>query len=482
MGAHHHRAPKAFDVKGSSSAGGRALQFTRHGPVIHVDLEPAARIRRAHGLERARQRSLPGQPGLSGLCTSVAGVRSASLEHWSVPANNHVVADAQGRDRPGSPRARRRYAMAWDGLLPVPGDGRYEWRGFHPARRCCPTAMRSRSQGFRLQRQRNEPAARCSARVGSGLRMGRGVSRARASVTPWPSLPGPHASTDAQAACRTITLSLPATAPVRTAATDSRDLTATTRDAAQRSGPVARLGPPVAAGQRGGVAVRDLVDALSCAPPRSTPQRRRRRSGSLLGPGDLETVLRRLEQTDEHDAVTRDVRLLSHTGRRGAALQGALGAAMSRQWRWDSAAPWIFPACAVGIGSSGRRQAGARGRRRTGADRRLRCATVMNTQYRLSDGQGDGGCELSHGAGCGCLGRSASSSMHPASRACPAMRTTATMRSRAGVVAGGDYFPAAVLRCRRRCRTHGDTDAPDTGGSPRTATTEAETAPSSCTP
>ncbi len=34
---------------------------------------------------------------------------------------------------PGSSPASRRGGRNWDGLLPVPGDGRYEWDGFHEA-------------------------------------------------------------------------------------------------------------------------------------------------------------------------------------------------------------------------------------------------------------------------------------------------------------------------------------------------------------
>src|SRR5690606_14279053 len=55
-----------------------------------------------------------------------------ALREWRGPGENHVYADVTGQigwqaagwvpRRPG-----------WDGLLPVPGDGRYEWDGFHTA-------------------------------------------------------------------------------------------------------------------------------------------------------------------------------------------------------------------------------------------------------------------------------------------------------------------------------------------------------------
>jgi penicillin amidase len=54
----------------------------------------------------------------------------AALEHWSVPSVNQVYADTSGQIAWfAATKAPRR--PNWDGLLPVPGDGRYEWNGFH---------------------------------------------------------------------------------------------------------------------------------------------------------------------------------------------------------------------------------------------------------------------------------------------------------------------------------------------------------------
>ncbi|RVU20302.1 penicillin acylase family protein [Methylobacterium oryzihabitans] len=107
-----------------------SLAFTRHGPVIHAD--PAAR--RAFAL-----RTVWSEPGTSAYLASLAylDARSpeafgAALRHWSAPSVNQVYADADGRIAwfvaglaPRRPN--------WDGLMPVPGDGRYEWDGFHAA-------------------------------------------------------------------------------------------------------------------------------------------------------------------------------------------------------------------------------------------------------------------------------------------------------------------------------------------------------------
>ncbi len=106
------------------------LAFTRHGPLIHVD---AAR-RRAFAV-----RSTWFEPGTAVYAGSLGYLRArtgaefvAALDGWGSPGENHVYADVDGSigwkaaglvpRRPG-----------WDGLLPVPGDGRYEWDGFYRA-------------------------------------------------------------------------------------------------------------------------------------------------------------------------------------------------------------------------------------------------------------------------------------------------------------------------------------------------------------
>lgn len=103
------------------------LWFTRHGPVLHID--PATR--RAYAL-----RTVWTEPGTSAYLNSLAFLDSRSLDdqmaalrHWGVPATNQVFADVHGNVAwlPSGKIPRRRN---WDGLLPVPGDGRYEWDGF----------------------------------------------------------------------------------------------------------------------------------------------------------------------------------------------------------------------------------------------------------------------------------------------------------------------------------------------------------------
>ena len=54
-----------------------------------------------------------------------------AMLHWGAPTENQVYADVKGNIGwvPGGLAPIR---PNWDGLMPVPGDGRYEWAGFWP--------------------------------------------------------------------------------------------------------------------------------------------------------------------------------------------------------------------------------------------------------------------------------------------------------------------------------------------------------------
>jgi penicillin amidase len=103
------------------------LWFTRHGPVI--DERPdrnAAFAVRAAWLE-------PGMaPYLGSMDYMNAGGPDAfvaAMRRWGAPGENQVYAAPDGTIgwRPAGRTPRR---PNWDGTLPVPGDGRYEWDGF----------------------------------------------------------------------------------------------------------------------------------------------------------------------------------------------------------------------------------------------------------------------------------------------------------------------------------------------------------------
>jgi penicillin amidase len=104
-------------------------RFTRHGPVVFED--PATRTAYA---VRAAWMEVGGAPYLASLRMSQARtweefVIACSYSH--IPAENMVWADRNGTigwQAVGITPIRR----AWDGLVPVPGDGRYEWEGYLP--------------------------------------------------------------------------------------------------------------------------------------------------------------------------------------------------------------------------------------------------------------------------------------------------------------------------------------------------------------
>ena len=103
------------------------LKFSRHGPVFYEDLEN----RRAYAV-----RSVVQEPGSAAYKGSFQLAQAGSCAdffdramHWLVPTHSLICGDVDGNialqvtgltpDRDG-----------WNGRLPVPGTGEYEWRGF----------------------------------------------------------------------------------------------------------------------------------------------------------------------------------------------------------------------------------------------------------------------------------------------------------------------------------------------------------------
>jgi penicillin G amidase len=107
------------------------LRFTRHGPVAHWD----AQTHRAYAF-----RSVWQEPGSAAYMASLRYIKARNvsqylqaLAHWGAPSTNHVVADIHG-DIAWQVAGKIPIRPTWDGLLPVPGDGRHEWAGFTDAR------------------------------------------------------------------------------------------------------------------------------------------------------------------------------------------------------------------------------------------------------------------------------------------------------------------------------------------------------------
>ena len=103
------------------------LKFSRHGPVFYEDLEN----RRAYAV-----RSVVQEPGTAAYKGSFQLAQADGCDdffdramHWLVPTHSLICGDVEGNialqvtgltpDRDG-----------WNGRLPVPGTGEYEWRGF----------------------------------------------------------------------------------------------------------------------------------------------------------------------------------------------------------------------------------------------------------------------------------------------------------------------------------------------------------------
>lgn len=105
------------------------LRFTRHGPVLYED--PANRV--AYAL-RAGWLDVGAAPYLASLRMDQARTweefRDAS-RYSHLPGENMVWADTSGRigwQAVGVAPLR----TGWSGLVPVPGDGRFEWEGYLP--------------------------------------------------------------------------------------------------------------------------------------------------------------------------------------------------------------------------------------------------------------------------------------------------------------------------------------------------------------
>ncbi len=115
-------------VKGAAPVSAE-LVFTRHGPVIYED----AAKHRAYAV-----RTCWLEPGMSPYFGSISYMRATNFAefkhamlHWGAPTENQIYADVSGNVG-WAPGGLAPIRPNWDGLMPVPGDGRYEWAGFWP--------------------------------------------------------------------------------------------------------------------------------------------------------------------------------------------------------------------------------------------------------------------------------------------------------------------------------------------------------------
>jgi len=144
---------QVIDVKGE---GPRevTLKFTRHGPVLKSD--PAKN--RAFAM-----RSVWFEPGIAGYFGSSRLTHAknwddfkAASNAWGAPPLNLVYADTKGNIG-WAASGRTPVRKNWDGLMPVPGDGRYEWNGFF-AKDLLPSVFNPEQGFFATANEYNLPA------------------------------------------------------------------------------------------------------------------------------------------------------------------------------------------------------------------------------------------------------------------------------------------------------------------------------------
>lgn len=141
------------DVRGRA-ASMVELRFTRHGPVIYQN----AGKRLALAVRTAWD-----APGMAPYFGSIDYMKAQdftqfrrAMRRWGAPTENQVYADTAGNIgwvtgglAPVRPN--------WDGLLPVPGDGRYEWQGFLDGAQL-PYAFNPKQGWFASANEMNLPA------------------------------------------------------------------------------------------------------------------------------------------------------------------------------------------------------------------------------------------------------------------------------------------------------------------------------------
>ncbi|HEU5218808.1 MAG TPA: penicillin acylase family protein, partial [Gemmatimonadales bacterium] len=104
------------------------LEFSHHGPLVGEDTTRG----RAFAL-----RFVGSEPGTAGYLAQLTLDRASNWEgfrlgasKWKLPTENLIYADVDGNI--GWIAAGLMPVRSWSGLLPVPGNGQYEWNGFLP--------------------------------------------------------------------------------------------------------------------------------------------------------------------------------------------------------------------------------------------------------------------------------------------------------------------------------------------------------------
>jgi penicillin amidase len=103
------------------------MKFTRHGPVLYEDKAN----KRAFGLRTVWMDAgmAPYMASLSVMRAKTYSEYAGALEGWGCPSVNHIYADTSNTIA-WKPSGATPVRENWDGLLPVPGDGRFEWKSY----------------------------------------------------------------------------------------------------------------------------------------------------------------------------------------------------------------------------------------------------------------------------------------------------------------------------------------------------------------
>ena len=106
------------------------LKYTRHGPVVYEDTEN----RKAYALNAAWL-EIGNSPYLASLRMDQAETWEEFVEacnYSGIPAENMIWGDVEGNIGYQAVGVSPIRNARWSGLVPVPGDGRYEWSGYLP--------------------------------------------------------------------------------------------------------------------------------------------------------------------------------------------------------------------------------------------------------------------------------------------------------------------------------------------------------------
>ena len=134
---------ETIEVKGASDHEA-TLKYTRHGPVVYEDTDN----NKAYAL-RAAWLEIGNSPYLASLRMDQAQTWEEFVEacnYSGIPAENMIWGDVDGNIGYQAVGVSPIRNANWSGLVPVPGDGRYEWSGYLPIKAL--PAVKNPEKGF----------------------------------------------------------------------------------------------------------------------------------------------------------------------------------------------------------------------------------------------------------------------------------------------------------------------------------------------